>query len=225
MSEQQEWDRVDDYLSDMLVQSDPALDLALRSSAEAGLPAINVSPNQGKLLHLLARMSGARHILEVGTLGGYSTIWLARALAPGGRLVSLEKIHHHAQIARNNIHSAELDDMVDIVVDDALASLDRLIADGVEPFDFIFLDADKENNAAYLERALRLSRPGTVIVGDNVVRKGRITHEGNTDPDVLGVRKFLTLMADSPELDSTAVQTVGSKGWDGFSLSIVSDRT
>jgi predicted O-methyltransferase YrrM len=221
MTQEENWEKVDDYLSRRLAPSDDMLDLALRSAAEAGLPAINVSPSQGKLLGLLVRMCGAKRILEVGTLAGYSTIWMARALPPGGRLVTLELDPRHAQIARQNIESAGLGDSVEILVGEAVGALDGLIDSGTEPFDFIFLDADKENNAAYLERSLALSHPGTVIVGDNVVRRGRVADSSDSEKDVLGVRAFLDLMSKHPRLDSTAIQTVGCKGWDGFSLSVV----
>lgn len=223
MTDQLTWERVDTYFSELLVQSDPVLEMVLERAARAGMPAINVSPNQGKLLHLIARIRGARRILEVGTLAGYSTIWLARALPTGGQLISLEHEPLHAEVARQNIKAAELDDLVEIIEDNALSALDRLVAENTEPFDFIFLDADKENNAAYLERALALSRPGTVIVGDNVVRKGRVVEEGNVDADVLGTRRFIERLAGTAVLDSTAIQTVGSKGWDGFSISVVSE--
>jgi len=221
MTQEENWEKVDDYLSRRLAPSDDVLDLALRSAAEAGLPAINVSPGQGKLLNLLVRMCGARRILEVGTLAGYSTIWMARALAPGGSLVTLELDARHAQIACQNLESAGLGDIVEVRVGKAVDTLDSLIESGAEPFDFIFLDADKENNAAYLERSLALSHQGTVIVGDNVVRRGRVADITDTESDVLGVRAFLDLMSGHPRLDSTAIQTVGCKGWDGFSISVV----
>jgi len=221
MTQEENWEKVDDYLSRRLAPSDDVLDLALRSAAEAGFPAINVSPGQGKLLNLLVRMCGARRILEVGTLAGYSTIWMARALAPGGSLVTLELDARHAQIACQNLESAGLGDIVEVRVGKAVDTLDSLIESGAEPFDFIFLDADKENNAAYLERSLALSHQGTVIVGDNVVRRGRVADITDTESDVLGVRAFLDLMSGHPRLDSTAIQTVGCKGWDGFSISVV----
>ncbi|WGS45436.1 O-methyltransferase [Burkholderia sp. JSH-S8] len=215
------WRAVDAYLTDALVPSDAALDAALAASEAAGLPAINVAPNQGKLLQLLATIRGARRILEVGTLGGYSTIWLARALPPGGKLVTLELSPEHAKVATRNIARAGFAEVVSVVVGSAKGSLAQLVEAGAEPFDFIFIDADKENNAVYLEAALKLSRPGTVIVVDNVVRQGRVADLDNHDPDVVGVREGFDFIAAQPRLTTTAVQTVGLKGWDGFAISIV----
>ncbi|WP_175876972.1 O-methyltransferase [Burkholderia sp. BCC0097] len=218
---QDRWNQVDAYFSATLVPSDAVLDAALAASDAAGLPAINVAPNQGKLLQLLATIRGARRILEVGTLGGYSTIWLARALPPGGSLVTLELNPAHAKVATENIARAGFAQVVSVVVGSAKDSLARLIDAGEAPFDFIFIDADKDNNAVYLDAALKLSRPGTVIVVDNVVRNGRVADPDNREPDVVGVRDgFARLMAE-PNLTTTAVQTVGQKGWDGFSISIV----
>jgi predicted O-methyltransferase YrrM len=219
---QEQWSAVDEYFARVLVPSDPALDATLKTSAECGLRAINVAPNQGKFLHLLAKIKGARRILEIGTLGGYSTIWLARALPADGTLVSMEVNQVHAEIARKNIETAGLSSVVTVVVGPAVRSLERLIEDKVEPFDLVFIDADKESNPDYLKLSVKLSRPGTVIVGDNVVRNGRVVDEKNNDPDVLGVRSFLELLAADSRLTTTAVQTVGSKGWDGFSISVVS---
>ncbi|MBU9616134.1 O-methyltransferase [Burkholderia multivorans] len=221
--DQDQWNRVDAYFSATLVPSDDVLDAALAASEAAGLPAINVAPNQGKLLQLLATIRGARRILEVGTLGGYSTIWLARALPPGGRLVTLELNLAHAAVATQNIARAGFADVVSVVVGSAKDSLARLIADGEAPFDFIFIDADKDNNRAYLDAALKLSRPGTVIVVDNVVRRGRVADPDNRDPDVVGVREGFARIVAEPKLTTTAVQTVGQKGWDGFSISIVGE--
>ncbi|MBU9517786.1 O-methyltransferase [Burkholderia multivorans] len=221
--DQDQWNRVDAYFSATLVPSDDVLDAALAASEAAGLPAINVAPNQGKLLQLLATIRGARRILEVGTLGGYSTIWLARALPPGGRLVTLELNPAHAAVATQNIARAGFADVVSVVVGSAKDSLARLIAEGEAPFDFIFIDADKDNNRAYLDAALRLSRPGTVIVVDNVVRRGRVADPDNRDPDVVGVREGFARIVAEPKLTTTAVQTVGQKGWDGFSISIVGE--
>ncbi|MBJ9621842.1 O-methyltransferase [Burkholderia multivorans] len=221
--DQDQWNRVDAYFSSTLVPSDDVLDAALAASEAAGLPAINVAPNQGKLLQLLATIRGARRILEVGTLGGYSTIWLARALPPGGRLVTLELNPAHAAVATQNIARAGFADVVSVVVGSAKDSLARLIADGEAPFDFIFIDADKDNNRAYLDAALKLSRPGTVIVVDNVVRRGRVADPDNRDPDVVGVREGFARIVAEPKLTTTAVQTVGQKGWDGFSISIVGE--
>ncbi|MCO8645042.1 O-methyltransferase [Burkholderia multivorans] len=221
--DQDQWNRVDAYFSSTLVPSDDVLDAALAASEAAGLPAINVAPNQGKLLQLLATIRGARRILEVGTLGGYSTIWLARALPPGGRLVTLELNPAHAAVATQNIARAGFADVVSVVVGSAKDSLARLIAEGEAPFDFIFIDADKDNNRAYLDAALKLSRPGTVIVVDNVVRRGRVADPDNRDPDVVGVREGFARIVAEPKLTTTAVQTVGQKGWDGFSISIVGE--
>lgn len=221
--DQDQWNRVDAYFSATLVPSDDVLDAALAASEAAGLPAINVAPNQGKLLQLLATIRGARRILEVGTLGGYSTIWLARALPPGGRLVTLELNPVHAAVATQNIARAGFADVVSVVVGSAKDSLARLIAEGEAPFDFIFIDADKDNNRAYLDAALKLSRPGTVIVVDNVVRRGRVADPDNRDPDVVGVREGFARIVAEPKLTTTAVQTVGQKGWDGFSISIVGE--
>ncbi|AOI89167.1 O-methyltransferase [Burkholderia pseudomultivorans] len=221
--DQDQWNQVDAYFSATLVPSDDALDAALAASEAAGLPAINVAPNQGKLLQLLATIRGARRILEVGTLGGYSTIWLARALPPGGRLVTLELNPAHAEVATRNVARAGFAQAVSVVVGSAKESLVRLIADGEAPFDFIFIDADKDNNRAYLDAALKLSRPGTVIVVDNVVRRGRVADSDNRDPDVVGVREGFARIAAEPRLTTTAVQTVGQKGWDGFSISIVGE--
>ncbi|AOJ96214.1 O-methyltransferase [Burkholderia multivorans] len=221
--DQDQWNRVDAYFSATLVPSDDVLDAALAASEAAGLPAINVAPNQGKLLQILATIRGARRILEVGTLGGYSTIWLARALPPGGRLVTLELDPAHAAVATQNIARAGFADVVSVVVGSAKDSLARLIADGEAPFDFIFIDADKDNNRAYLDAALKLSRPGTVIVVDNVVRRGRVADPDNRDPDVVGVREGFARIVAEPKLTTTAVQTVGQKGWDGFSISIVGE--
>ncbi|MBU9418273.1 O-methyltransferase [Burkholderia multivorans] len=221
--DQDQWNRVDAYFSATLVPSDDVLDAALAASEAAGLPAINVAPNQGKLLQLLATIRGARRILEVGTRGGYSTIWLARALPPGGRLVTLELNPAHAAVATQNIARAGFADVVSVVVGSAKDSLARLIAEGEAPFDFIFIDADKDNNRAYLDAALKLSRPGTVIVVDNVVRRGRVADPDNRDPDVVGVREGFARIVAEPKLTTTAVQTVGQKGWDGFSISIVGE--
>ncbi|MDR5666055.1 O-methyltransferase [Burkholderia cenocepacia] len=218
---QDRWNQVDAYFSATLLPSDAVLDAALAASDAAGLPAINVAPNQGKLLQLLATIRGARRILEVGTLGGYSTIWLARALPPGGSLVTLELNPAHAKVATENIARAGFAQVVSVVVGSAKDSLARLIDAGEAPFDFIFIDADKDNNAVYLDAALKLSRPGTVIVVDNVVRGGRVADPDNREPDVVGVREGFARLAAEPALMTTAVQTVGQKGWDGFSISIV----
>jgi predicted O-methyltransferase YrrM len=215
------WTSVDRYLTDTLVHPDDALNEAVQANTHAGLPAIDVAPNQGKLLHLLARIHGARRILEVGTLGGYSTIWLARALPPYGRLITLELDPTHASVASQNIQRAGLSSLVDIRVGSALESLTRLHADKTDPFDLIFLDADKPNNPVYLEWALKLSRPGTLIIGDNVIREGEILDAASTDASVVGTRTFLERLGSHPRLDATALQTVGSKGYDGIAFAIV----
>jgi predicted O-methyltransferase YrrM len=215
------WTSVDRYLTETLVHPDQALNEAVEANTHAGLPAIDVAPNQGKLLHLLARIQGARRILEVGTLGGYSTIWLARALPPFGRLITLELDPTHAKVAAENVERAGLSSLVEIRVGSALESLARLHADKTDPFDLIFLDADKPNNPVYLEWALKLSRPGTLIIGDNVIRDGEILDATSTDASVIGTRTFLERLGTHPRLDATALQTVGSKGYDGFALAIV----
>lgn len=217
-----QWTAVDAYLCDALVPSDPALDAALDASARAGLPAINVSPNQGKLLHLIARIHGARRILEIGTLGGYSTIWLARAVPADGSVTTLEVNPDYATLARKNIERAELAERVTVRVGPAVQSLAALAAERVAPYDLVFIDANKDGNPEYLTGALALSRPGTVIICDNVVREGRVAQAGNDDADVIGVRRYFEMVAADSRLTTTAIQTVGSKGWDGFAISIVS---
>lgn len=218
---QEQWTAVDDYLTDLLAPADPALTSALADGAAAGLPAIEVTPVQGKLLHLLARIQGARRILEIGTLGGYSTIWLARALPEGGRLVTLEIDAKHAAVARANVARAGLSEVVEVRVGRALDSLAQLLAEGAGPFDLVFIDADKPSNAEYLAAALELARPGAVIIVDNVVRDGQIVDAGSQDPRVQGSRRFLEALAVEPRLEATAVQTVGAKGYDGFALARV----
>lgn len=215
------WSRVDEYLVERLVPVDHALDAALSANATAGLPPHDVAPNQGKFLHLLARMVGARRILEIGTLGGYSTIWLARALPEGGKVVTLEADPRHAEVALANLERAGVSPAVELRLGPAVASLAALRKEGVEPFDLVFIDADKPNNPAYLEGSLALSRPGTVIVGDNVVRDGALVDPDSEDDRVQGVRRFFDLIAADPRLEATALQTVGSKGWDGFALALV----
>jgi len=219
--DEERWDRVDRYLSELLIPDDPVLDAALRASAEANLPEIQVSPPQGKLLELLARIRGTRRILEIGTLGGYSTIWLARALPPDGRLVSLELNPRHAAVARANLARAGLDRSVEIRDGPAADSLARLVAEGAEPFDLIFIDADKVGYPEYLGWALRLSRRGTVIVADNVVRNGAVADAASADPNVQAIRRFHEMLARESRLSATAIQTVGSKGYDGFALAFV----
>lgn len=220
-NDEQRWTAVDDYLTGLMVPADPALDGALRDSAAAGLPAIQVTPNLGKLLHLLARAQGARRILEVGTLGGYSTIWLARALVPAGRLVTLESEPRHADVARANLQRAGLAEAVEIRVGRALDTLPTIEADGVGPFDVIFIDADKQNNPEYFAWALKLSRVGTMIIIDNVVRNGAVIDVDNHDPAILGVRRLNQLLGSEPRVSATALQTVGGKGYDGFALALV----
>lgn len=221
MSESQVWNDVDAHFTTLLAPADDTLAAALRDSDAAGLPPINVAPNQGKLLLLLAEIQGARRILEIGTLGGYSTIWLGRALPADGRLVTLEYDPRHAEVARANLVRAGLDELAEVRVGPALESLPKLADENPEPFDFVFIDADKVNNAHYLEWAVRLTRPGSVIVLDNVVRGGAVADATSTDPSVLGTRAALDLIASHPKLDGTAVQTVGSKGHDGFALARV----
>ena len=215
------WSDVDAYFADVLVPPDAVLEAALAANRAAGLPAMDVAPNQGKLLHLLARMCGARRVLELGTLGGYSTIWLARALPDDGEVVTLEAVAAYAAVARTNIDRAGVAARVSIRVGSALESLARLVAEGAAPFDLVFIDADKPNNPAYLRRVLQLTRPGSVIVADNVVRDGHVVESDSPDDKVRGVRTFLEMLAAEPSLEATAVQTVGSKGWDGFALAVV----
>jgi len=219
--DQEKWTAVDRYITDHLVPSDPILEAALAANAAAGLPAIDVSPNQGKFLHLIAAMKGARRILEIGTLGGYSTIWLARALAPGGRLVTLEVESKHAEVARANLSRAGLTELVEIRVGPAAESLAKLYDEGAQPFDLIFIDADKPSNPIYLGWALKLSAPGSLIITDNVVREGAIVDPASTNPQVQGTRAMFEMLAAEPRLSATAVQTVGSKGYDGFAMALV----
>ena len=222
---QQQWTDIDNYFVQALIPADRALDATLQTSAEAGLPTINVAPNQGKLLYLLARIQGARRILEIGTLGGYSTIWLARALPKDGTLISLEANSEYAALARNNIDAAGLSGVASVHVGPAVQSLEALIEEKSEPFDFIFIDADKQHNPDYLKLSLKLSRPGSVIIADNVVRKGGVVNPESHDPDILGVRHYFELLGKAESLESTAIQTVGSKGWDGFAITVVSEPT
>ena len=220
MSEEQ-WTAVDRYITDLLVPPDTALDAALEASTAAGLPPISVTANQGKFLQLLARAQGARNILEMGTLGGYSTIWLARALPTGGRLITLEFDPKHAEVARANIARAGLADVVELRVGRALETLPQLAVEKRGPFDFIFIDADKGNYPGYFEWALKLSRRGTLIIADNVVRNGGVIDPASDDPNVPGVKRFLELLAAERRVSATAIQTVGSKGYDGFTLAVV----
>ena len=220
---QERWTAVDSYLAGLLAAPDPVLDAAAAASAAAGLPAISVSPSQGKLLHLLALSMRARRILEIGTLGGYSAIWLARALPEGGRLITLEADPRHAEVARANLARAGLAATAEVRLGAAQDTLPQLAAAGGEPFDLIFIDADKPGYPGYLGWSLRLSRPGSMIIADNVVRGGAVADADSDDAAVRGVREFLRLLAAERRVSSTAVQTVGGKGHDGFSLSVVLD--
>lgn len=214
------WTAVDDYITGLIVHADRALDAAQEASRAADLPAISVSAALGKFLHLLARIQGARKILEIGTLGGYSTIWMARALPPDGRLVTLEFDPKHAEVARANIARAGLSDRVDVRLGRAIDALPGLVEEG--PFDLVFIDADKPSTTDYFNWALKLARRGTVIVVDNVVRDGKVASpSGDGDESVEGMRKFMTALASEKRVSATAVQTVGAKGYDGFAIAIV----
>ncbi len=215
------WSDVDRYLGDLFLPPDDALDAALAASAAAGLPEIQVSPLQGKFLYFLARLQQVQSILEIGTLGGYSTIWLARALPPGGRLVTLEYEPKHAEVARANLVRAGLAEMVEVRVGAALETLPQLAAEGHGPFDMVFLDADKEGYPDYLDWAVKLSRRGGLIVADNVVREGAVIEQSNQPPDMVGIRQFNEKVARHPRLTATVIQVVGSKGHDGLALAIV----
>ncbi|MCI3930398.1 O-methyltransferase [Streptomyces sp. AN091965] len=215
------WTTVDSYFTDLLVPEDEALTHARHAAEAAGLPPISVTPTQGKLLHLLARLVPAGRILEIGTLAAYSTIWLARALPDDGRLITLEFAPAHAAVARANLAHAGLDKVAEVRTGPALDSLAALHAEGTAPFDLVFIDADKANNARYLEWSLKLTRPGGLIVLDNVVRGGGVADAASDDPSILGTREALELIASHPDLDGTAVQTVGDKGYDGFALARV----
>lgn len=213
------WVAVDRYIADRLLGAEPSLAATLKNNAAAGLPDIDVSPAQGRMLHLFARMAAARRILEIGTLGGYSTVELARALPDGGRLVTLEIDPHHAAVARANIAAAGFSEVVEVIVGPAAATLQALEG----PFDLVFIDADKPSNVTYLREALRLSRPGTTIIVDNVVREGAVLDPDSADPRVRGTRALFDAVAAEPRLTATAIQTVGTKKWDGFVLAIVGD--
>lgn len=215
---QTQWTAVDEYITDLLIPSDSALDATIQSTIDANLPKINVAPNQGKLLHILAQIQGASRILELGTLAGYSTIWLARALPPGGKLITLEANPKHAEVARENIDRAGLSKIVEIRVGAALDTLPQLANEGQAPFDFVFIDADKVNIPEYFQWALKLTRRGSVIIVDNVIRKGAIIDAESTDENIQGVRKFNTLLAAEPRVKATTIQTVGSKGYDGLAI-------
>jgi len=215
------WATVDGYFVEKLAPADPALAAALEANARAGLPAYDVGPLKGELLHILARAVGARKILEIGTLGGYSTIWLARALAPGGKVVTLESEPAHAAVARANLERAGLSEVVELRVGRAAETLPKLKAEGYGPFDLIFIDADKASNGEHLRWSMQFSRPGTVIVGDNVVRKGAVADAASTDPSVIGSRQLIEIMSSEPRLVGTAIQMVGKKGYDGFAIAFV----
>ena len=219
------WTEVDQYFSESLIPSDPILESALEASVAAGLPAISVSPNQGKLLQMLAQIVGARSILEIGTLGGYSTIWMARGLRAGGRLITLEVDPKHAEVAQLNVARAGLRDVVDVRIGNAVEILPQLSAERRGPFDLIFIDADKPNIPAYFEWALKLSRPGTLIIVDNVVRDGAVIDPDSNDPSVQGVRRFIELLGAESRASGTVIQTVGIKGYDGFAIVLVSSST
>lgn len=215
------WTAVDRYLAELLAPSDAALEAALAANRAAGLPAIDVSPPQGKLLYLLARLQGARNILEIGTLGGYSTIWLARALTAGGRLITLEADPVHAETARANITRAGLAAVVDVRIGPALETLPKLEAEGRGPFDVTFIDADKPSTPDYFTWALKLSRRNSIIIVDNVMRDGAVIDGASSDPGVRGMRRFFEMLAAEPRVSATAIQTVGSKGYDGFAIALV----
>jgi predicted O-methyltransferase YrrM len=215
------WNEVDLYMNDKLIQPDPVLDEVLKANQEAGLPAIDVSPNQGKFLHLLASLKGAKRILEIGTLGGYSTIWLARALPKDGQLITLELSAHHAEVARANLKRAGVSHLVEVIVGPGLDTLAVLKDRGTDPFDLIFIDADKPNNPNYLKWALELSKRGSLIICDNVVRQGHVVNSESEDENVKGIRQFMNALAQEKRISATAIQTVGSKGYDGFIVGIV----
>ncbi|MCK0116516.1 putative O-methyltransferase YrrM [Isoptericola sp. CG 20/1183] len=217
----EQWSDVDDYLAGELVTEDEALVAARALGRERGLPPIEVAPNQGAFLALVARMAGARRVLELGTLAGYSTIWLARAVGAEGHVTTVELDPRHAEVARENLDHAGVGDRVRIQVGPALDVLAELADAAHEPYDLVFIDADKANMAAYLELALRLTRSGSVVVGDNVVRRGAVVDSSSDDPSVRGARAFLRALGADPRLEATALQTVGSKGWDGFAIARV----
>lgn len=216
-----QWSAVDNYVDQQLIGDDPVLNATLQAASDNGLPEINVTPSQGKFLHLLALAGGARRVLEIGTLAGYSTIWLARALPVGGSLTTLEANPRHAEVARANIERAGLADIVDIRVGPALDTLPILVDEGAGPYDLVFIDADKANNANYTDWALRLTKPGSVIIVDNVIRNGGVIDETSDDPSVVGTRALFDLLNDDQRLSATAVQTVGGKGYDGFVMAVV----
>jgi len=215
------WKKVDTFFTDAFIPADSTLDAALAANREAELPAIDVTPLQGKLLELLIRVTGAKRVLELGTLGGYSTIWMARAVGANGTVVTLELDKRHAEIAQHNFDQAGVSGRVPLHVGPASDSLARLVAEKAAPFDFIFIDADKAGYPDYIEWSLKLSRPGTIIIADNVVRDGKVVDPDNADPNIKGVRRFTEIVAQEPRLSTTVLQTVGSKGYDGFAIAIV----
>ncbi|TIV15233.1 MAG: O-methyltransferase [Mesorhizobium sp.] len=215
------WTAVDDYIVSSLFEADPVLDAVLKANRDQGLPAIDVSPAQGKLLSLLVRIRGAKTVLEVGTLGGYSTIWMTRGLPADGKVVTLELDPHHARVARANFERAGVSDKIDLRVGPALQSLAALVDENAGPFDLIFIDADKPNNPNYLDWAMKLSRSGTVIVCDNVIRDGAVVKKNSGDVNVEGARAAFSFIGGDKRLDGTAIQTVGAKGYDGFAIAIV----
>ena len=215
------WTNVDDYINSITVGADAALDAAAASAAAAKLPPISVTPAHGKLLHLMVRAQGAKRILEVGTLAGYSTIWLARAVPPAGRVITLEANATHADIARANVERAGLSGRIEIRLGNALDTLPQLAAEKQPPFDFTFIDADRPNLAEYFDWAVRLSHPGSVIVVDNVVRKGAVIDASSDDPNIKGVRRFNDRLKDDTRVSATMVQTVSAKGYDGFAMALV----
>jgi len=219
----QTWEQVDEYITDLLCPNDAILDDVLTANRKADLPEIDVTANQGKLLQLLVQMKGAKRILEIGTLGAYSTLWMARGLPADGKVITLELDPHHADVAQANIAHAGLEHMIEVRTGDALGQLAMMAEEKVEPFDLIFIDADKPNNPHYLNWALQFSRAGTVIIGDNVIREGEIINKHSTDPRIQGVRKFYEMIAGNPKISATAIQTVGSKGYDGFMMGIVKE--
>ena len=215
------WKKVDGFFTDALIPADPALDAALAANRDAELPAIDVTPLQGKFLELLIRATGAQRVLEIGTLGAYSTIWMARAVGENGKVLTLELDRHHAEVAQRNLEGARLADRVDLRIGPASESLAALVAEKSAPFDFIFIDADKAGYPDYLQWSLKLSRPGTLIIADNVVRDGNVIDPDDPDPNIQGVRRFTDLVAAEPRLSATVLQTVGSKGYDGFAIALV----
>jgi predicted O-methyltransferase YrrM len=221
--ENQLWSAVDEYTEGLLMPPDPVLEAALAASKKAGLPSISVSPSQGKLLMLLAKLAGAARILEIGTLGGYSSIWMARALPANGRLITLEAEPKHAEVARQNIAHAGLAGKVEVRLGDARAGIQQLVAEGQAPFDLFFIDADKRSIPHYLEWSLKLAHPGSLIIVDNVVRDGKLIDAQSDDPNVQGARQLHQMLTAEPRLTATTIQTVGSKGYDGFTLALVTE--